>query len=60
MTRRYNLDKIDDDTFVVWDGGHVVAKLGRTLWGKFKIVGEDVYAKTPEELVARLEARQTK
>lgn len=26
-------------------------------WGKYKIVGEDVYAKTVDELVERLEKR---
>lgn len=45
----------DGDGYQVKDtAGGVVARLALTSWGKWKIIGEDVYAKTPEALVERL------
>jgi len=47
------------DDYVVKDlDGNVVAYLTRTAWGKWKIVGEDVYSLYPDVLVERLEKRR--
>lgn len=43
-----------DGTVGVWLRGQLVARIARTLWGKFKVVGDDVYGKTVDELVQRI------
>ena len=46
------------DHFVVSHNGAFVARLEKTIWGKWKIVGEDTYAKLPDELLHRLMRRE--
>ena len=53
----YTLKAEGPDAFSVWKGEELVARIAQTMGGKWKIVGDDVYAKSIDELIARLHRR---
>jgi hypothetical protein len=48
----------DDRLDVIDFTGRVVTVVGQTIWGNWKIVGEDTYAKKPQALLVRLLLRE--